>query len=149
MCTHSWPAIAFQPYMSDTHTPKSKMSAIFGRAFPSGLRHAGPAGLWLRSFSATAVAPHRISEIIRRDHRELEEAYHNIVDAKTTEEKVQWRNQFTWELARHSIGEEILVYPRIERLFSHGDFLADRDREEHLKVRLPHPVRPCKPMAWY
>ena len=116
------------------------MSAMLGQTFSSGLRYARPAGLSLRYFSATAVASDRISEVVRRDHRDLEEAYNKIVSATTTDEKVKWRNQLTWELARHSIGEEILVYPRIERLFSHGDFLADRDREEHLTVRPPNSV---------
>lgn len=123
------------------------MPIILGRTFPSGLRNACPAGLSLRYFSATAVASRRISEVVRRDHHDLEEAYHNIVNAKSTEEKVKWRNQLTWELARHSIGEEMLLYPRLERLFSHGEFLADRDREEHLTVRL-HPV-PAKPTTRY
>lgn len=138
----SRPRINFSLTKSVTRTAKSKMSAILGRTFPSGLQHAGPAGLSLRYFSVTPVASHRISEIIKRDHRELEDAYHNILNGKSTEVKVQWRNQFTWELARHSIGEEMLLYPRIESLFSHGDFLADRDREEHLTVR---PLRPMTP----
>ena len=111
------------------------MSVILGRTIRPARLLARPASLPLRCFSGTAVAPDRISEVIKRDHRDLEQAYNNIVNAKSTEEKVKWRNQLTWELARHSIGEEILVYPRIERMFSHGDFLADRDREEHLTVR--------------
>lgn len=111
------------------------MSAILVRTGPPALRHARPAVLCLRHFSARPIVPERISEVIKRDHRELEEAYNNIVTSTTTEDKVKWRNQFTWELARHSIGEEILVYPRMEGLFSHGEFLADRDREEHLTVR--------------
>lgn len=114
------------------------MSAILGRILPSGLGAARSAGPRWRYFSATGVASSRISEVIKRDHRDLEEAYNNIVNAKTTEEKVEWRNQLTWELARHSIGEEILIYPKMEKLFSHGDFVADRSREEHLTVRSLH-----------
>lgn len=87
-----------------------------------------------RSFSATAIATARISDTIKNDHRELGEAYHNINKATTTEDKVRWRNQFTWELARHSVSEELLVYPKLEALLSNGEFLADRDREEHLTV---------------
>lgn len=119
------------------------MSAIISRTAPPALRHARSAVLSLRHFSAKAVVPERISEVIKQDHRELEEAYHNIVNSTTTEDKVKWRNQFTWELARHSVGEEILVYPRMEELFSHGDFLADRDREEHLTVRRTLSPKPC------
>ena len=47
---------------------------------------------------------------------------------------MRWRNQFTWELARHSVSEELLVYPKLEALVSNGEYLADRDREEHLTV---------------
>lgn len=93
-----------------------------------------------RFFSATAVSMTKISEAIKDDHRELEQAYKNILDAQTSDEKIRWRNQFTWELARHSIGEELVVYPQFEKLLSLGKEMADHDRQEHLKVSTIHVI---------
>jgi len=77
----------------------------------------------------------KISEAIASDHAELREAYRRIVEAKTHEEKVRWRNQFTWELARHLISEELVVYPAFEKHLSDGKTRAEHDRSEHKTVK--------------
>ncbi|KAF9167786.1 hypothetical protein DFQ27_002280 [Actinomortierella ambigua] len=77
----------------------------------------------------------RVSDFIIKDHRELEEYYHNILNSKTDDEKTRWQNQFTWELARHSVGEEIVVYPVMEKVLSDGKALTDKDRKEHQVVK--------------
>lgn len=87
-----------------------------------------------RSFSATIPAMTLISQTIKNDHRELEDAYNKILSSSTDDEKVRWQNQFTWELARHSIGEELLVYPAFEKNLADGKEMADKDRAEHQKV---------------
>lgn len=76
----------------------------------------------------------RVSEAIKRDHRELEDYYNNILDAASDDDKTRWQNQFTWELARHSVGEELIVYPAMEKYLPDGRELADKDRKEHQKV---------------
>lgn len=86
---------------------------------------------------ATSRNMSTISDVIKHDHRELEEFYNNILKATSSDEKIRWQNQFTWELARHSIGEEIVVYPVLEKQVSGGKDLADKDRAEHNKVRSP------------
>ncbi|KAI8955967.1 HHE domain protein [Xylaria longipes] len=88
-----------------------------------------------RLFSASAITTAKISDSIIHDHKELEQFYNNIKNAKTNDEKIQWRNQFTWELARHSIGEELVVYPAFERLLPNGKEMADKDRKQHLTVK--------------
>lgn len=61
--------------------------------------------------------------------------YKNILGAKDNDSKIRWQNQFTWELARHSIGEELVVYPAMEKHMGDvGKQMADRDRTEHNKV---------------
>jgi hemerythrin superfamily protein len=76
-----------------------------------------------------------ISDAIKQDHRELEEYYKNIINAKDDDTKTRWQNQFVWELARHSIGEELVVYPAMEKnLGAKGKEQADKDREEHQVV---------------
>lgn len=76
-----------------------------------------------------------ITDAIKKDHREIEEYYDRIISSTTDKEKIQWQNQFTWELARHSIGEELVVYPQFEKLLPDGRTMAEKDRKEHLSVR--------------
>lgn len=66
-------------------------------------------------------------------HDQYQRAYaKGDVDACT-----RWAHQLRWEIARHAVGEEIVVYPLMEKhLAARGKELADHDREEHL-VRAP------------
>ncbi|KAL3469300.1 hemerythrin HHE cation binding domain-containing protein [Aspergillus californicus] len=77
----------------------------------------------------------RIIDAIKTDHREIEDYYNKILSASTDKEKVQWQNQFTWELARHSIAEELVVYPVFEKSLPNGRAMADKDRQEHNTVK--------------
>lgn len=90
-----------------------------------------------RLYSASALGPSAISAAIKKDHRELEEYYNNIINAKDNDEATRWQNQFTWELARHSIAEELVVYPAFEKVLGpKGKEMADKDRAEHQSVRI-------------
>ena len=52
----------------------------------------------------------------------------------------RWANQLRWEIARHAVGEEIVVYPLMEQhLGQKGKDLADHDRAEH-QVRFEPPL---------
>jgi hemerythrin superfamily protein len=81
-----------------------------------------------------AGAQTKVSDRIKHDHRELEEYYNNIKKATRDEDKVQWQNQFVWELARHSLAEEIVVYPAMEKHLPDGMKMAEKDRSEHQQV---------------
>jgi hypothetical protein len=77
-----------------------------------------------------------VSDAIKYDHAELKEYYNNILSAQDDDSKIRWQNQFTWELARHSIGEELVVYPAMEKhMGEEGSNLAQKDRDGHNKVR--------------
>lgn len=79
-----------------------------------------------------------ITAAITHDHRELEDYYGRIMalDEKDYDSKSRWQNQLTWELARHAVGEEIVLYPAYERyLGARGKQMADKDRDSHQKVR--------------
>jgi hypothetical protein len=76
-----------------------------------------------------------VAQAIQRDHRELEEYYHKIVNAVDDDTKVRYQNQFIWELARHSIAEEIVIYPAMEQYVDGGKEAAARDRMDHNVVR--------------
>lgn len=44
----------------------------------------------------------------------------------------RWARQLTWEVARHAVGEELVVYPLMEKhLGAEGKKLADEDRADH------------------
>lgn len=77
-----------------------------------------------------------ISAAITKDHRELEQYYKEVI-GKPNDHNHQQRfgNQFTWELARHSVGEELVVYPAFEKfLGAKGKEMAESDRKEHHTV---------------
>lgn len=89
-----------------------------------------------RSLSLTASMRSAISSAITKDHREIEKYCQNILNATNDDEATKWQNQFVWELARHSIAEELVVYPALEKLLgSKGHDLAEKDRAEHQEVK--------------
>lgn len=79
----------------------------------------------------------RVSDLIKHDHEELKQFYNNIKNSKSEDEQVRWQNQFVWELARHSVAEEIVVYPAFEEHIPDGLRMAEKDRSEHQQVRAP------------
>ncbi|CAI7589978.1 unnamed protein product [Penicillium viridicatum] len=89
-----------------------------------------------RTFAISSIAmTSTISDAIKKDHREIESYYENIINTSDETEQTRWQNQFTWELARHSIGEELVVYPALEKYVSGGVDLANKDRQEHQSVK--------------
>lgn len=44
----------------------------------------------------------------------------------------RWARQLIWEVARHAVSEELVIYPLMEKhLGVHGQRLADEDRADH------------------
>jgi len=64
--------------------------------------------------------------------------YDEYVKAKgDPAQQTRWSNQLIWEVARHAVSEELVVYPLMERVLgAEGKRLADHDREEHQVRRL-------------
>lgn len=77
----------------------------------------------------------RISEAITKDHQDLESLYKAIVTSEDVDEQKRFQDQFTWELARHAVAEELVVHPAIEKVLPDGKETTDRDRREHSTVR--------------
>jgi len=67
------------------------------------------------------------------DHKELLSLYDEwCAKCDDAEEAKKWMNQFCWELARHSVGEELILYPLMEeKLGERGLDLAKEARSEH------------------
>jgi hemerythrin superfamily protein len=85
---------------------------------------------------ASVRAASTISDAIIKDHRELKKYYDEIVNnPDNIDHQTRYGNQFTWELARHSVAEELLIYPALEKyLGDKGKEHADQDRKEHHQV---------------
>jgi hemerythrin superfamily protein len=76
-----------------------------------------------------------ISDAITKDHRELEQYYNEVISSTDHDHQQRFGNQFTWELARHSVGEELVVYPAFENYLGRkGHEMAESDRKEHHEV---------------
>lgn len=71
---------------------------------------------------------HRITDAIRDDHREIQSQYDLIFNAEDADEQTRFQNQFTWELARHIVGEELVLYPALEAQLPDADTSDDRHR---------------------
>jgi len=89
-------------------------------------------------FLRTSIAAmSTITEAITTDHRELEQYYNEVVQSSDLEHQERFGNQFTWELARHSVAEELIVYPAFELYLGHeGKAMAEKDRKEHHEVKV-------------
>jgi len=89
----------------------------------------------IRSFSATPLNSGRVSDAIIEDHKELKSYYDKIMNSSDPKVQTEFQNQFVWELARHSIAEEIVVYPAMEKHVPNGKDMAEKDRQEHRAVK--------------
>ncbi|KAJ6138854.1 hypothetical protein N7471_005340 [Penicillium samsonianum] len=77
----------------------------------------------------------RISEAIKDDHRKLESYYNIIVNSEDEDEQTRFQNQFTWELARHAVAEELVVFPALEKVRFNSKEKLDDDRREHSALK--------------
>ncbi|KAJ5818593.1 hypothetical protein N7474_004184 [Penicillium riverlandense] len=111
-------------------TPSSELSQ-------SNLLH-GNISPTLRTFTDTAYAPaalHRILPHVQHTHHELESHSHKILDSTDPDEQIRFQNQFTWEIARHLIGEELVIYPAISEKLKDGRARVEKGRREHQEIR--------------
>jgi len=79
-----------------------------------------------------------VIEILEHDHREVEQMFaelESLRGASTDEEQARRKElteQVTIELVRHSVAEEVLVYPKVEKQVSAEE--AEHAREEHAEA---------------
>jgi len=82
-----------------------------------------------------------LTQAIKEDHEEMYEYFDKYKAALNStppesDKAERWCRQFIWEIARHAVGEELVVYPLMEsHLGQKGKELADHDREEHIDVK--------------
>jgi hemerythrin superfamily protein len=79
-----------------------------------------------------------VIEVLEHDHREVEQMFAELESLRgaTGEEdqnrRKQLTEQVTTELVRHSVAEEVLVYPQVEKKVSAEE--AEHAREEHAEA---------------
>src|SRR3954454_8737244 len=79
-----------------------------------------------------------VIEILEQDHREVEEMFRELESLRgaSTDEarsrRKELTEQVTIELVRHSVAEEVLVYPQVEEKVSAEE--AEHAREEHAEA---------------
>ncbi|KAH8115031.1 HHE domain-containing protein [Phellopilus nigrolimitatus] len=87
----------------------------------------------------TGTSSGPLTDKIKEDHQEMYEYYDLYKKAgKQGDRDAQerWARQLIWEVARHAVGEEIVVYPLMEKhLGAEGRKLADQDRADHQFVK--------------
>ncbi len=111
------PVPIFLRHYADSHFPGDRVESL------------GPSQRW------------KVSDAIKEDHRQLKDYYNCVVNSKDLDEQERYGNAFIWELARHSIAEEIVVYPAFERDIKDGRGIADKDRAQHKNVSILDPMR--------
>jgi len=75
-----------------------------------------------------------IDDIIT-DHREMEDYYKKYKSAENIEDSKKWFNMFLWEICRHSVAEEIVIYTMMEKKDEKGKELAYKSREDHRRLK--------------
>ena len=79
-----------------------------------------------------------VIEVLEHDHREVEQMFDELESLRgaSTEDEQSRRKelaeQVTIELVRHSVAEEVLVYPQVEKKVSAEQ--AEHAREEHAEA---------------
>jgi hemerythrin superfamily protein len=79
-----------------------------------------------------------VIDVLEHDHREVEEMFAELEQLRgaTSDDDLKRRkelaDQVTIELVRHSVAEEVLVYPEVEDKVSAEE--ADHAREEHAEA---------------
>ncbi|KAL2649338.1 hypothetical protein R1flu_017466 [Riccia fluitans] len=127
----------------------SSMAKVAGPTLNmAGLTKAGPAlssrssvGVQTRAQSTAQenkVSTDDIIDKIKHDHRELEQYFENYKNATKQGDETEarkWFNQFVWEISRHSVSEELVMYPMLASLGDKGQQLADQSRADHHKIK--------------
>jgi len=79
-----------------------------------------------------------VIEVLEHDHREVEEMFGELESLRgdssdeANERRKTLTDQVTIELVRHSVAEEVLVYPLVDKKVSAEE--ADHAREEHAQA---------------
>ncbi|KAJ5308065.1 hypothetical protein N7476_008721 [Penicillium atrosanguineum] len=92
----------------------------------------------LRTYTSETVTQSpatRILPTIQDEHRELRDHAHKILNSANPDEQTRYQALLTWELARHVVSEELVVYPALSKHVDDGQDKADKRRIEHQTIK--------------
>lgn len=75
-----------------------------------------------------------VIEILTHDHREVEKMFDELTGTTEPKERRRIVDDITIELVRHSIAEELYLYPAVRRHVPDGDTIADKEISDHSDV---------------
>ena len=69
--------------------------------------------------------------VLVKDHEEIKEYFRRLEATSDTEERRDIADMLTAEVIRHSVAEEMYLYPAARKVLPNGDALVDEEIEEH------------------
>ena len=72
--------------------------------------------------------------VLVTDHAEMKQYFRELEAATDPEERRDIADKLTAEVARHSVAEEMFLYPAARKALPNGDELIDEELEEHSEV---------------
>lgn len=82
----------------------------------------------------TTASSQDVVDILTLDHREMEELLDRIQRSPDAEQRRDLTDTLIAEVMRHSVAEEMYVYPVMEKRIPDGEEEAEHDREEHDEI---------------
>ncbi|OQD76062.1 hypothetical protein PENDEC_c005G03091 [Penicillium decumbens] len=90
----------------------------------------------LHTYENAATPAHtRLLPAVKNEHRELEYHTNKILRSSDPDQQTRYQNLFIWELARHIISEELVIYPALAKHVDDGQARADKRRIEHQTIK--------------
>ncbi|OBK71344.1 hemerythrin domain-containing protein [Mycobacterium sp. 1274761.0] len=80
------------------------------------------------------ATPADIIDDIVTDHREVEEIFKELESNRNPDQRRQLVEHVITELVRHSVGEEMYLYPAARKALPDGDKLVDHELHEHAEA---------------
>lgn len=74
--------------------------------------------------------------VLVTDHKEIKQYFRELEAATDGDARRDIADKLTAEVARHSVAEEMYVYPAARKVLVNGDELVDEEIEEHSEVEV-------------
>ncbi len=84
--------------------------------------------------STDGVAGPDVIDVLTADHREVQDLANQISASIDADERRDLTDQLIAELVRHSVAEEMYVYPAIRDHLPDGDQAVEHDTQEHKEL---------------
>ncbi|TCC37456.1 hemerythrin domain-containing protein [Kribbella capetownensis] len=84
--------------------------------------------------STGGSADQDVIDVLTEDHREVRELANQISASSDADERRDLTDQLIAELVRHSVAEEMYVYPALRDHLPDGDQAVEHDTEEHREL---------------